>query len=67
LAGLRHDAEVVADEEHPQRAFLRQADEQPEDPGLNRDIQRGGGLVYDQKVGLSSKPEGKTRTLPHAS
>ena len=43
------------------------SDEQVEDLRLNRDVERGGGLVGDQELGLAGEGDGDHHALAHAA
>ena len=62
-----HHAEIVADEQHGEAAPVAQRLEQVEDLRLDRDIERGGRLVEDQKLGLGRERARDQRALAHAA
>ena len=50
VAGLRHDAEVVGDEDHAHAEPVAQAEDQLQDLVLDGDVERGGGLVGEEQL-----------------
>ena len=61
------DAEIVADQQHGQAASLSKLVEQGQDLRLDRDVQRGGGLVEQKQVGLAGQRRGDADALLHAA
>ena len=62
-----HDAEVVGDEQHPHALGLLHVGEQRQDLGLDRHVERGGGLVGDQDVGAVGQRHGDHHPLALAA
>ncbi len=67
VADLRDDAEVMRDEQHGHPEVALQLAEQLEDLGLDRDVERGGGLVGDQQLRLVRQRHRDHRPLAHAT
>ena len=63
LTGLRHDAQVVRDENDAYRPFALQRPQQVKDLGLNRHIKRGGRFIGDDHVGFGRQAERDHRAL----
>ena len=55
VGDLAHHTEVVADEQHAHAVLVLQPGEQLHDLALDRHVERGGGLVGDQQLGLAGK------------
>jgi hypothetical protein len=64
---LRHDRQVVRDEEQRHAALLLQLEEQLEDLRLDGDVERGGGLVGDQHLGIHRQRPGDHHPLLQAA
>ena len=62
-----HDAEVMRDEQHRHAEPPLQLLEQPQYLRLHGDVERGGGLVGDQKVGLVGERHGDHHALALAT
>ncbi len=62
-----HDAEVVGDEQHRHAEPLLQVLEQRKDLRLHGDVERGGGLVGDQEIGLVGERHGDHHALALAA
>jgi hypothetical protein len=60
----RHRAQVVADEENAHAALFLEACKQRKDLSLNGDVERGRGLVRNQKLGLAGQRHGNKHPLP---
>jgi hypothetical protein len=67
VAGIGHDAEVVRDQQHRHRQPLAQVHDEIEHLRLDGDIERGGGLVRDQQLGLAGERAGDHHALRHAA
>ena len=67
VAQLRHQAQVVRDEHDRPGELAPQAFEQVDDLGLDRRVQRRGGLVGEQQVGLHQQRHGDHHALAHAA
>ena len=67
VAGLRHHAEVVRDQQDRRAEPLPQVGEQVEDLRLDRDVERGGRLIGDDEVWLAGQRHGDHHPLPHAA
>ena len=63
---VAHDAEVVRDEEVRRVALRLQLDEQVEDRGLHRDVERRGRLVADDEARLAGERAGDRDALLRA-
>ncbi|MNL13966.1 hypothetical protein D3C87_1348900 [compost metagenome] len=55
VGDLRHHAEVVRDEQHRRIVRFLQFQDQRQDLLLRRHVQRGGGLVGDQQLGIQDQ------------
>jgi hypothetical protein len=64
---LCHDGQVVRDEEQRHAALLLQLEQQLEDLRLDRDVERGGGLVGDQHLGVHRERPGDHHALLQAA
>ena len=64
---LGDDAEVVGDQDDRHAGLLLQFAQQVEDLRLHRDVERGGGFVGDQQVGLAGQRHGDHHALAHAA
>ena len=64
---LAHDAEVVGDEQHAPCRSARAGRGGVQDLGLDGDVERGGGLVGDQQVGLVGERHGDHHALALAA
>ncbi len=64
---VAHHAQIVGDEQHRHAALLLQLLEQLQDLRLDGDIERGGGLVGDQQVGLVGERHGDHHPLTLAA
>ena len=62
-----HDAEIVRDEQHRHPELRLQVLEQAEDLRLDRDVERGRGLVGDEKVRPVGERHGDHDALPLAA
>ena len=67
IAGFRHDAQVVGNQQHRRIVFLFQAIDHFKDLGLHRYIQRCGGLVGNQKLWIAGQRNGNHHPLLHAA
>ena len=67
LTQVGHHTEVVGDEQDAHVAFALQLAQQVEDLGLHGDVERGGGLVGDQHVGVARQRAGDRHALRHAT
>jgi hypothetical protein len=67
VGNLGHHAEVMGDEDHPHALLALQFADQRQDLRLRGDVQRGGGLVGDQDVGLQRKRHRDHRALALAA
>ena len=67
LASRRHDAEVVADEQHRHAQPLTEIPEKGEDLGLGGHVEGGGRLVGNQKSGPARQCDRQQDALPHSS
>ena len=59
------DAEIVGHEDHGHVPLLLQGGQQLEDLGLGGDVERGGGLVGDEQLGLARQGHGDHDPLAH--
>jgi hypothetical protein len=75
-AGVLHDdavgvlgdeAQVVGDQHQRHAAFALEREQQVEDLGLDGDVERGGGLVGDQQLGLAGQRHRDHHALAHAA
>ena len=57
----------MRDEEHRHAGLLLEARDQVQDLGLDRDVERRGGLVGDHERGLAGERHGDHRPLAHAA
>jgi hypothetical protein len=55
VGDLRHDAEIVGDQQHADAGFSLQALDQPQDLRLDGDVQRSGRFIGDQQFGLADQ------------
>jgi hypothetical protein len=67
VAELRHDAEVMGDEEDREPPVAAQIVEQRQDLRLHRDVERGGGFVRDDHLGVVGQRHGDADALAHAA
>ena len=67
VAHLGDDPEVMGDHDDRGADPVAQIDHQPHDLGLRRHVQRGRGLVGDQKLRLADQAHGDHRPLPQAA
>ncbi len=67
VAGLGDDAEIVADEDDGEAAFLAEFRQEAEDLALDRDVERGGGFVGDQDLRTAGEGDADHRPLAHAA
>ena len=67
LRGLRDHAEIVGDQDQPGAEFLLQIDDQRQDLGLDRDVERGGRLVRDQQRRPAGQRHRDHGALAHAA
>ena len=63
VAGLEHQPEVVADEEHRGAELAAEVLDQVDDAGLDGDVERGGRLVEDQQRRLRHQRHGDDDAL----
>ena len=64
---LAHDAEIMGDEQHRHVELGLELRQQLEDLRLDGDVERGGGLVGDEQVGLVGKRHGDHHALTLAA
>ena len=64
---LRHDAEVVGDQEDRHPELLAEVLHQLEDLGLHGDVERRRGLVGDQELGVAAQRHPDHHALAHAA
>ena len=64
---LRHDAEIVGDQEQGHVDLPTQLREQAQDLGLHRDVERGGDLIRDHEVRTACQRHRDHHPLLHAS
>ncbi len=67
VGGLGDDAHVVGDEHDGGAAFAGKRLEQLDDLSLDRNVERGGGLVGDDEAGLGAEGERDDDALAHAA
>ena len=67
VAHLGDDAQVVGDEDDRGPGLVAQVPHQVEDLGLDRDVQRGRGLVRDEQLGLARQRHRDHHALGHAT
>ena len=67
VAERAHHAEIVADEEEADRFAPAQLRQHGQNPRLDRDVERGGGLVEDQQLGLTGDGRRDQCALAHAA
>ncbi len=67
IAEAADDAEIVRDEDERHVELGAETAEFAEDLGLDRDIQRGGGLVGDEQAGTAGEGHGDHGALLHAA
>ena len=67
VAQLRHDADIVGDQQDRQVDLAHQVGDQAQDLRLHRNVQRRGRLVGNQQVGPSGDGHGDEHTLAHAA
>ncbi len=67
VANLRDNAEIMGDEQAGHAGLAAQLVDQGKDLGLNCDIERGRGLVRDQKARLAGQRHGDHHALPLAA
>ena len=67
IGDVRDDGEIVRDEEHRQSEFVAEIVEQIEDLLLDRDVERGSGLVRDEQLRAVDDGHGNHDALAHAS
>src|SRR5437667_5377865 len=67
VAGLRHDAEVVGDQDHREVEFSFEAFQQFEDLRLDHDVQRRYGLVRDDDLRIAREGHRDHYALSHAA
>jgi hypothetical protein len=67
LGRLGNHAHVVRDQHHRRAARLREALEQRDDLGLDRHVERGGGLIGDDQLRLGGDGERDHDALAHAA
>ena len=67
VAGLSDHAHVVRHQHHRRAVLFAQALEQGDDLRLDRDIERRGGLVGDDELGLGGQRQGDDDPLAHAA
>src|SRR5213593_148843 len=67
VAGLRHDAEVVGDQDHREVEFALESLEEFEDLRLDHDVQRGHRFVRDYDPRIAGERHGDHHALPHAA
>ena len=67
VADLGHNAHVVGDQQHGGVVLFAQVGDQVQHLGLDGHIQRGGGLVGQQQVGVAGQRNGNDHTLLHAA
>lgn len=64
---LCHNAKVVGNVDDRDAALLLDAADQLQNFGLNGHIQRGGGLVADEQVGVAGERNGNDHALAHTA
>ena len=64
VADMADDGDVVGDEEHRQAELLLERQQQIENLGLDRDIERGDRLVGDEEIRLGGQGTGDRDPLP---
>ena len=67
IAGLRHDAEIMGDQDNRQAAPVAQIEKEPQDLRLHRDIERGRRLIGNEEIGLAGERQRDHRALAHAA
>ncbi len=65
IGNRRHDPEVVGDQDDRQVVLAAQAVEEPQDPGLDGDIEGRRRLVGDQQLGPAGEGDRDRDPLPH--
>ena len=60
-----HHAQIVGDEDHGHAQLVLQRSQKVEDLLLHGHIQRGGGLVCDQQLGIAGQGNGDGDPLAH--
>ncbi len=61
------EAEIVADEEEGEAGLRAQGDEQVDDAGFDGDVERGGGFVEEEEVGVGGEGRRDDDALFHAA
>ena len=67
VRGLGDHAHVVGDEHHRRAALGAEALEERDDLRLDRDVERGGGLIGDEQTRLGGERERDDHALAHAA
>ena len=67
IGGFRHDAQIVRDEQHGHAGVVAQAAQKVENLRLDGHIERRGGLVGNEKLGVARKRHGDHDALAHAA
>src|SRR5262249_15582370 len=66
-AHARHHSEVMGDQNYRHAQLAAQAQDQVQDLGLDRDVERGRRLVRDEHAGLAGDRHGDHHALPHTA
>lgn len=67
LGQRRHHGEVVRDQDDRQPCLAQKPVEQPQDPGLHRDVEGCGRLIGNENLGASRQRGGDRDALAHSS
>src|SRR5690606_28846866 len=67
VAELADDGDVVGDEQRPGAALVDDVPQEAEDLPLDGDVERGGGLVGDDQLGVAHEAHGDDGALAHAA
>ena len=67
LGDIGDDTKIVGDQQHRHAELALQVVDQLQDLRLDGDVERGGGLVGDQEVGLVGQRHGDHDALPLAA
>lgn len=64
---LRHDGDVVRDEDDRGPGTARAVLDQPQDHGLDGNVECGRRLIGDDEAGIAGEGHGDQHALPHAA
>ena len=67
VTDLRHDAQIVGDHDEGGLVLFAQILHQIQHLSLDGHIQRGGGLISDQQLGVAGQRDGDDHTLLHTA